>query len=238
MDSQTITAPYKRISPGYMLLMLISTFAISIIYYRMALLFSNNPMPMFDYVVFTSVVAITIVGAYQIFFWVQNNNYFFKTHCLAIGIDKYIPFWPIWIWPYSFIYYIMIGMVVVQISSLAEGLYHIFGGLMLLLAQGICFMIFPCRVPKSYREYEIKNLSTRYLKFVQALDNGRNCFPSMHNSVAAYVGLVLLPTIGVWSYVFIASIAVSSLLVKQHQFLDIVPGLLLGWGIHSLVALL
>ena len=95
MDSQTITAPYKRISPGYMLLMLISTFAISIIYYRMALLFSNNPMPMFDYVVFTSVVAITIVGAYQIFFWVQNNNYFFKTHCLAIGIDKYIPFWPI-----------------------------------------------------------------------------------------------------------------------------------------------
>jgi membrane-associated phospholipid phosphatase len=98
-------------------------------------------------------------------------------------------------------------------------------------------MIFPCRVPQSYREYEVKNTSTRYLKFVQGLDNGRNCFPSMHNSVAAYVGLVLLPTIGIWSYVFIASIAISSLLVKQHQLLDIVPGLLLGWGIHTLVTL-
>ncbi|MGY8780373.1 MAG: phosphatase PAP2 family protein [Fidelibacterota bacterium] len=238
MESQTTTAPYKRISPGYMLLLLASTFVISILYYQMALLFSDNPMPMFDYVVFTCIVAIIILGAYQIFFWVQNNNYFFKTRCLAIGIDKYIPFWPIWIWPYSFIYYIMIGMVVIQISSLSEGLYHIFGGLMVLLAQCVFFMIFPCRVPKSYREYEVKNTSTRYLKFVQGLDNGRNCFPSMHNSVAAYVGLVLLPTIGIWSYVFIASIAISSLLVKQHQFLDIVPGLLLGWGIHTLVTLI
>ena len=57
----------------------------------------------------------------------------------------------------------------------------------------------------------------------------------MHNSVAAYVGLVLLPSIGIWSFIFIAVIAISSVLVKQHTVMDIVPGLLLGWGIHTLV---
>jgi hypothetical protein len=238
MNSKSISAPYKSISPGYMLLLVLSTFGISLLYYAIALAFNDNAMSMFDYIVFTCVLAIIVTGAYQVFFWVQNNNYFFKTRCLATRIDEYIPFWPIWIWPYSFLYYMMIGMVVIQISSLAEGLYHVFGGLVILLTQGICFMVFPCRVPKSYREYEVTGVSSRYLKFVQKLDNGRNCFPSMHNSVAAYIGLVLLPMIGIWSYVFIASIAVSSLLVKQHQFMDIIPGLLLGWGIHSLVSVL
>ncbi len=228
--------PYKRISPGYMLLLILSTFGIGVVYYGAAL-FSNptEHMPFGDYIVFTSVLAIVIVGAYQLFFWVQNNNYFFETRCLAIKVDDYIPFWPIWIWPYSFIYYVMIGMVVIQISSLEEGLYHLFGGLLVLLAQCACFMVYPCRVPASYREYKVTNLSTRYLRFVQRLDNGRNCFPSMHNSVATYVGLVLLPTFGVWSYVFIGIIAISCLFVKQHQVLDIIPGVLLGWGVYELV---
>lgn len=235
MSQSSQHEPYKSISPGYMLVLVVSTFAISFIYYGIALLFNGNPMLMFDYVVFTCVMAIIVTGAYQVFFWAQNNNYYFRTRCLVTPLDNYIPFWPIWIWPYSFIYYIMIGMVVIQISSLAEGLYFIFGGLVLLLAQAICFMVFPCRVPREYRKYEVNGISTRYLKFVQRLDNGRNCFPSMHNSVAAYVGLLLLPAIGIWSYVFIGTIAVSSLLVKQHQLMDIAPGLLLGWGIHSLV---
>ena len=237
MSSKSISAPYKKITPGYMLLIILSTFAFSFIYYGIALIFNENPMIMFDYVVFTCVLAVVVTGGYQIFFWVQNNNYFFKTKCLVTKLDNIIPFWPSWVWPYSFIYYIMIGMVVIEINSLADGLYHVFGGLLVLLSQAICFMIFPCRVPESYRNYKAKGLSTRFLKFVQHLDNGRNCFPSMHNSVAAYVGLVLLPSIGIWSFIFIAVIAVSSVLVKQHTVLDIVPGLLLGWGIHTLVTI-
>ena len=136
-----------------MLALILSTFLIALAYYGAAVV--GNPaghMPLFDYVVFTCVLAVVIVGAYQLFFWVQNNNYFFKTRCLAIGLDEKIPFWPIWIWPYSFIYYIMIGMVVVQVNSLAEGLYHLFGGLLVLLVQCVCFMLFPCRVPEHYRE--------------------------------------------------------------------------------------
>ena len=145
-----------------MLVLVVSTFLIALAYFGAAVLWNpEGRMPLFDYVVFTCVLAIVIVGAYQLFFWVQNNNYFFKTRCLAISLDEKIPFWPIWIWPYSFIYYIMIGMVVVQVSSLAEGLYHLFGGLLVLLVQCVCFLIFPCRVPAHYRQYEVTNLSTR-----------------------------------------------------------------------------
>ena len=178
MSSKSISAPYKKITPGYMLVIILSTFAFSFIYYGIALIFNENPMIMFDYVVFTCVLAVVVTGGYQIFFWVQNNNYFFKTKCLVTKLDNIIPFWPSWVWPYSFIYYIMIGMVVIEINSLADGLYHVFGGL-----------------------------------------------------------LVLLPSIGIWSFIFIAVIAVSSVLVKQHTVLDIVPGLLLGWGIHTLVTI-
>ncbi|MEC7871497.1 MAG: phosphatase PAP2 family protein [Candidatus Neomarinimicrobiota bacterium] len=227
--------PYKKISPGYMLLLLVSTFLFSILYHSVALLFNNNPMPLFDYIVFTSILVILITGGYQLFFWVQNNNYFFKIKCFATKLDDLIPFWPIWIWPYSFLYYIMIGMIAIQIGSIQEGMYLAFGGLILLLIQCICFLLLPCKVPDSYRDYEVNTLSKRYLNFVQQLDNGRNCFPSMHNSVAVYVGLFLVPSIGVWSYIFIATIAISTVLVKQHTIIDTVPGLVLGWGIFTLL---
>ena len=80
MNYSSIPAPYKKITPGYMLLIIVSTFAFSFIYYGIALVFNDNPMIMFDYVVFTCVLAVVVTGGYQIFFWVQNNNYFFHLH--------------------------------------------------------------------------------------------------------------------------------------------------------------
>jgi hypothetical protein len=229
---------YKTITPKYMLLLFVSTIFIAWIYYLIAQVVSPAPMPFKSYLVFTCLVAIIITGAYQIFFWVQRNNYFFKTHTWNIWLDDKIPFWPIWIWPYSFFYYIMIGLVVARISSIEEGVFLIFGGLLVLFFQSLFFLVLPVTVPPEYRQYEADTLSKRYLKFVQRLDNGRNCFPSMHCSIATYVGLTLLPVFGVYSYIFIGIIAVSCLLVKQHQIVDIIPGILLGWFVHWLTMLL
>ena len=237
MSDVTNTAPYKKISPKYMLLLLIFVLALAFIYYSIALVFNPDPMSLFDYVVFTCVLAIIMTGAYQLFFWVQNNNYFFKTRCLATKLDELIPFWPIWVWPYTFLYYIMIGMVVIEIHSIQEGIYIVFGGLLLLLVQCFCFLLIPCRVPKHFKDYEVKGLSTRYLHFIQKVDNGRNCFPSMHNSVATSVGLLLMSSIGIWSYVFIATIAIATLFVKQHTIADGMSGILLGWSIYNFLGI-
>ena len=211
-----------------MLLIFLSVFFLSAVYYLIGTGFMYSTLTYYEYLVFTSLLSVVIVGGYQVFFWVQRNNYFFKTKCLKIKLDDRIPFWPRWVWIYSFLYYILIGYVLVSIRSIEDGVYLIFGGLVLLTLQSICFIVYPCTVPPKWRKYKVDTLSKRFLKFVQGVDNGRNCMPSMHCSVAAYVCLILLPVLSYFSFIFIGLIAISCLFVKQHQIMDIMPGILLG----------
>jgi len=90
-------------------------------------------------------------------------------------------------------------------------------------------------VPPEWRKYKLNSVSTKYLKFVQGLDNGRNCFPSMHCSVATYTILILMPLISYYSFMLLLLIIISCLFVKQHQIADIVPGVLLGWIVYAVV---
>ena len=94
----------------------------------------------------------------------------------------------------------MIGLTVVSIRDLAHGVHLIFGGVMLVVIGAAIFYVFPTEVPDSYRCFEITGLATRYLAFIQSMDNSRNAFPSMHCAIATYIGLVVssLPGIGTW----------------------------------------
>jgi len=226
-------ATEARITPLYMFLLIVTIPLFAWLYYLVGTRFFNSPLSLEEYVVFSGLVAIIVTGCYQLFFWVQRNNYYFKTRCFVSPLDQHIPFWSAWVWIYSFLYYIAIGFVVASIRSIAEGVYLVFGAILLLLAQVFLFFFFPSTVPPEYRQYEATNFSTRYLKFVQGKDNGRNCMPSMHCSVSMYVSLVLYPAIGDASWVFVGLIAVSCLLVKQHQVADILPGIALGWAIWA-----
>ena len=231
------TTDEARFTPGYLLLLIVSIPAASYIYYLVGTRVFASPLSKMEYLVFSSLLAVVITGAYQLFFWVQRNNHRFKTRMMKIRIDDFIPFWPRWIWIYSFLYYVMIGGVVASIKSLEEGVYLIFGGLVLLLMQVTLFYFFPATTPPDYRQFEVNTISTRYLKFVQGVDNGRNCMPSMHCSVAMYIALILYPTLGIGSIIFLVLISVSCLLVKQHMIMDIAPGLLLGWVAFQMVGI-
>lgn len=226
----TVTAE-ARITPKYMLLLLVSIPVFAWLYYLVGTGLFDSPLTLEEYVVFTTLVAIVVTGCYQLFFWVQRNNYYFRSRCFVTSLDAYIPFWPSWVWIYSFLYYIAIGFVVASIQSIAEGVYLIFGAVLLLLSQVAFFFVLPSTVPPEYRQYAINSVATRFLKFVQGKDNGRNCMPSMHCSVAMYVSMVLYPSIGNAAFVFAGLIAISCLFVKQHQMADIIPGLALGWAI-------
>ena len=224
-----------RIRPKYMLLIVLSTLLFSVVFYFLGKNLADSPLSYKQYLEFTVLISIVIVGGYQLFFWIQKNNYYFKTRCLKTKLDDMIPFWPGWIWIYSFIYYILIGYIVVSIQSIEEGVHIIFGGIVLLAAQCIFFILFPCTVLPRWRKYKVDSLSMRFLRFTQGLDNGRNCMPSMHMSVATFVSLLLLPVLGYYAYIFILLIALSCLFVKQHQIFDILPGILLGWIVYVLV---
>jgi membrane-associated phospholipid phosphatase len=54
----------------------------------------------------------------------------------------------------------------------------------------------------------------------------------MHVSVSTLTSLHLLtnfPSLGLWIWAFPALIALSALHTKQHFFLDLIPGALVGW---------
>ena len=226
------------ITPKYMLFIILGTFLFSVIYYVLGVHFFKSPLSYYEYMILTTLIAVSIVGGYQIFFWVQRNNYFFKTRCFKTKVDDLIPFWPSWVWIYSFLYYIMIGYVVISIKSIEQGMHIIFGGLVLLFFHCIFFMLFPAIASTDFtwRKYESNSISTRYLRFIQKLDNGRNCFPSMHMSIATYIALLLSPVISpLWAWIFIALILLSTVFVKQHPIFDLLPGVILGWLVYLFV---
>jgi len=107
-----------RITPLYMFLLVVTIPLFAWLYFILGTRFFDSPLSLEEYVVFSTLIAIIVTGCYQLFFWVQRNNYYFKTRCFVSSLDQHIPFWPSWVWIYSFLYYIAIGFVVASIQSM------------------------------------------------------------------------------------------------------------------------
>ena len=217
--------------PRWLLIIMVSVPLAATLFWWVGVRYFGSRLQFLEYQQFAAVVTVGVAGGYQLYFWVQRNRFRRRAVCLKISLDDRIPFVPEWIWLYSFLYYLMMGVTVVSIQDLAEGVRIIFGGLVLLVTGCAIFYFFPTYVPHKFRKFEANTLSTRYLAFVQSMDNDRNAFPSMHCALATYVGLVVmdLPIIGIWiGSVYIGFILISCLLVKQHVIADTVAGVALG----------
>ena len=217
--------------PRWLLASLLSVPLVATLFWWLGTRSFNSRLSFFEYHQFTVLVAGVIAGGYQLYFWVQRNNLHLPAKCMQIPLDNWIPFWPGWVWFYSCLYYVMIGLTVISIQSLADGVHLIFGGLILLATGALIFYLYPTRVPESYRHFGIDSISTRHLAFIQSMDNNRNAFPSMHCAIATYIGFAIagLPTIGPWlGYGYIVIIAVSCVVVKQHVIIDTLAGVGLG----------
>ena len=223
------------LAPVWLLVTLVSVPLVASLFWWLGTTFFNSNLSFFEYHQFCVVVTGVVAGGYQLYFWVQRNNLHIPTRCMEMLIDDWIPFWPEWVWFYSLLYYVMMGFTVMSIHDLAHGMHLIFGGLSLLTIGAIFYYLYPTTVPGTYRDYEVDSLSTRYLSFIQSMDNDRNAFPSMHCAIATYIGLIVtvIPTIGPWlGYGYITIIAVSYLVTKQHVFVDTVVGIVLGATVY------
>jgi len=198
-------------------------------YYNLSSLTFLNCLSL--YVILTFVV----VGGYQLFFWAQNFSQKFPARSMETKLDGYIPFIPQFSWCYSFIYYLLIGLTTISFKSMEQAAVVIFGGVVVLALGCLIYCFFPVKCPISYRSFSAKCASTRFLKFIHHYDKGRACMPSMHCAICSYVCAFLFPVIGDLSYAFVALIALSCLFVKQHQILDIVPGILLGLAVNWVI---
>lgn len=226
----------SEFTPKWMAVLVLSPIILSYIYYYIGRAINYSTMSYTDYLQLTSLISIVVVGGYQLYFWTQRNSNFFRPRVLKTFVDDFFPFWPSWIWIYSFLYYILIGGFIIAIPSIEKGVYIIFGGLLLLIIQCVLFVLFPAVIPTEWREFEPDTISKRYLRFVQGFDAENNCFPSMHCSLATYISLCLLPLMGWYCLIFVFLIAISCLFTKQHQFVDVIPGILLGGGVFWLIS--
>jgi hypothetical protein len=64
-------------------------------------------MTAIDYAIHLVLSVILIIGAYQFYFWCQRNSPV-APRKLKLGIDERLPYWPSWVWIYSFFYYPLI----------------------------------------------------------------------------------------------------------------------------------
>jgi len=185
-----------------------------------------------DYLVNLVLSSVLIVGAYQFYFWCQRKAK--APRVLHLLVDDFIPYWPSWVWIYSFLYYPAI-LCVNLITDSPDQFNHVALSYLVLLAlQMAFFLLFPVCTPETWRKWNTRsNLSERFLAFVQRFDARSNSFPSMHTSVAMLTALYLQPHFGILAFAFPVLIGLSCLFTKQHYVIDIPAGAALGWFTHG-----
>ena len=189
-------------------------------------------MPAIDYVIHLVLSVILIIGAYQFYFWCQRNSPAAPRE-LKLAIDERLPYWPSWVWIYSFLYYPLILYVNLVTRSAREFTHVATSYLVLLSLQMVFFLAFPVATPAHWRLYNRRRtLAERFLALVQKFDARSNSFPSMHVSVAMLTAMHLSPHAGPAAFAFPALIALSCIFTKQHYVVDLPAGALLGWGTY------
>jgi len=185
-----------------------------------------------DYAIHLVLSVILIVGAYQFYFWCQRNH-LIAPRQMKLGIDELLPYWPSWVWIYSFLYYPLILVLNFIMDSPRQFTHMAVSFLLLLWLQMVFFVAFPVVTPEHWRQYnQRRTLSERFLAIVQKFDARSNSFPSMHVSVAMLTALHLQPHVGTLALGFPVLIALSCLFTKQHYVIDLPAGALLGWGTY------
>lgn len=182
-----------------------------------------------DYVINLILSVILIVGTYQFYFLTQRRP-IFKTRVFRSPIDEAMPFWPSWVWIYSFLYYPAILYLNWMASDSRQFALMAFSFILLLAMQMTFFYLFPVSTPHHWRSINTgRKLSERFLLFVQKFDAPSNCFPSMHVSVATLTALHAVPSLGPLAFAFPVLIALSCVFTKQHYLADLPFGAMLGW---------
>ena len=155
-----------------------------------------------------------------------------KTRDVSTRLDDRIPFRPAWIWAYL-LYYPLCAAPLLFAGVLTDDrlFLTILAGL---LAQFFVawpiFYFYPTKMERP--EVRGTSPSARAVRGLFKVDAGYNIFPSLHVANSVYVacvsiGLIPLP-VTFLLFAVAGLISVSTMLIKQHYFLDVPAGFMLG----------
>ena len=186
-----------------------------------------------NFYLWTAIFVVALLAGYELFFAVQMMTLDRKARVVRSRLDDRIPFVVQWVWIYGFAYYGLLGLPLSFFDRLGQCLTCIAGGFAIFLLSSIVYLARPTTCPPEWRSYEVTGTSSRVLAFIQRMDSGRNCCPSLHCTLAAYTAS-FVPSISLL-FAIPALICLSCLFVKQHSVLDLPTSLVFGFSMGAAV---
>jgi membrane-associated phospholipid phosphatase len=155
-----------------------------------------------------------------------------KSIPLETGLDAHIPFVPAFIFAYL-LYYPWL-LLPVPILKRREDFYRALWAFFLMQALALAvFVAFPSRMARPDASTLPDGVVAELITWLYDMDRGWNVFPSLHVAHSALVAMLY------WVHcrkafagvaLGAALIAASTVLVKQHYFVDVPAGVLLAWA--------
>lgn len=180
------------------------------------------------------------------FFWLEevitpNTKGYTIMH---VALDDYIPFNEYFIIPYLLWFVYIFAAFVYFFFHDKEGYFRmckfLFAGMTICLA--IC-TIFPNGTDLRVPVQEQKNLCSRLVAMIHAVDTSTNVFPSIHvyNSIGVHIALMnneelhAKRWIRIGSLVLMLLICLSTVFLKQHSVIDGVGAIILSRVVYQVV---
>ncbi|HEX5710831.1 MAG TPA: phosphatase PAP2 family protein [Sulfuricurvum sp.] len=169
---------------------------------------------------------------FTLYFYLLTHHYFSVTSVPLTGIDKLIPFNPMYLYFYLSLW-VYVSLPPALMKSKKELFYY--GGYVGVLSLiGILFyVLFPTVIPQDIHDWE----NSPDINWLKSVDMGGNAFPSMHVA-SAFFSFFWLNThlmsmnasmnIRIINFFWCMGIIYSTMAIKQHVFLDVLGGLILG----------
>lgn len=181
------------------------------------------------------VLSFILITMFAFFYLVPQLHPVFPIIVLKPGwIDRMIPFVPNAVYLYESLYLLM--PVAPWLMRSKEELYRYSSGLILMSFVGFCFFFFlPTSNP---RPVDVLDTNILYRTLI-LLDSELNAFPSLHTAYALFHSACchVIFCKGSWHklvrwifWIWALLIMLSTLLTKQHVFIDVLSGALLGIG--------
>lgn len=175
------------------------------------------------------IISILLI-VFQTTLYMLSKLFCTTPHIIGNKIDEMIPFTLIFIIPYVFWYLMLFIIPYKMYKEDKQNLYkYILTNILTVIISNIIFIIYPTEVIRP--ELTETNILYTLTKFIYWIDTpALNCFPSIHCSFSMLFILHILSskkhTKNFKIFTLITSILImaSTLLIKQHVFIDLVSG--------------
>ncbi|MBS6397304.1 MAG: hypothetical protein KH452_09165 [Clostridiales bacterium] len=177
------------------------------------------------------------------FIWLESRANL-PYHVIHFPLDDYIPFCEYFIIPY-FLWFAYVGVVFFWLFF--KNREHFYRYAVFLYSGMTIFLIISTLFPNGHLlrplEFERDNIFIQLVCFLYWADTSTNILPSIHvfNSIAAHMAVMHTPQLRQkkWavqcSRILYVSIILSTMFLKQHSSIDVILGILLGYGANYVV---